>query len=319
MGQAVVYESLRKREVLQDEITKMERQSRRMDSEVSAGLIDSASFSHDRIDDKAGFMARLKNKKERLRLITPPSIKELAERGVTEDNLRKRAEQLAKFIVMPHGKFPRMRSRIEMDQCPAGADDMERLYHQKISHHNITRDGEMVKTDHGKSQYPAYAEFKNLCRILGKDSESELDSSLANLELLRPDNVADKDTLMNFRTRTYANPAANLNAQEYEDRVGIDHLNPLQLALHELEKQGKVAPPTMEEHFERMFGPGDHKSENGAAEPDTPAPASIGDPIDIGNNQWMTPDGDTLTGTEQQIMEQWRAQQDTKDTQKDDD
>jgi len=74
------------------------------------------------------------------------------------------------------------------------------------------------------------------------------------MELLRPDAVSDNDSLMNFRSRTFASPASRLSAQEYEDRVGIEHLNPSQLALHELEKQGSIAPPTMDEHFKRMFG-----------------------------------------------------------------
>ena len=188
MGQAVAYESAAKRDILAEEIRKMDRQAKRMDSEISAGLIDSASFSHDRLSDKQGFLARLANKKKQLKLISPPSIEELKERGVKEDDLRDRAKQLAKFIVGSYGKFPRMRSRIEMDQCPAGATDLNNLYHRKIAHHNVTKSGEMISVDHKKGQYPAYVEFKNMCRILGKDSETELDNSLANLELLRPDN-----------------------------------------------------------------------------------------------------------------------------------
>ncbi len=49
MGQAVAYESVAKRSILAEEIRKMDKQARRMDSEYSAGLIDSASFSHDRL------------------------------------------------------------------------------------------------------------------------------------------------------------------------------------------------------------------------------------------------------------------------------
>ena len=109
MGQAVAYESAAKRAILAEEIRRMERQTGRMDSEVSAGLVDSASFSHDRLNDKAGFLGRLKAKKRQLALITPPSIEELVEKGTKEDDLRDRAQQLAKFIVGPYGKFPRMR------------------------------------------------------------------------------------------------------------------------------------------------------------------------------------------------------------------
>ncbi len=312
MGQAVAYESAAKRAVLSEEIRRMDRQAGRMDSEVSAGLIDSQSFSHDRLNDKAGFLSRLKAKKRQLALITPPSVEELEAKGVKESDLRERSKQLAKFIVGPYGKFPRMRSRIEMDQCPAGAADLNNLYHRKIAHHNVAKDGTMVSVDHAKGQYPAYVEFKNLCRILGKDSEAELDSSLANLELLRPDDIKDNDSLMNFRTRTFASPASRLSAQEFEDRVGIEHLNPSQLALHELEKRGSIVPPTMQEHFTRMFGEGDNKESESAeniAEPtsQSAAASTIGEPLHIGDNKWALPDGVVLEGTREEVFEMWSA------------
>jgi len=271
MGQAIAYESLAKRNILSDEISDMERQANRMDREVSSGLIDSASFGQSQLNDREGFLATLSSKKKELELITPPSLEELKNRGVSIDNLRKRHEQLAKFIVMPIGRFPRMRSQEEMDRAPAGSDDLNKLYHRKIAHHNIDKAGNLISVDHSKSQYPGYVEYKNLCRILssGEGSEEEMDNSVANLEMLRPARVNDNESM--FASRAFT-PASRLSAQEYEDRVGIESLNPIQLAIHELEKKGAMKPPSMEDHFERMFGEGDNKVDDSV---------SAGDPIEV--------------------------------------
>lgn len=315
MGQAVAYESVAKREVLKRQIDDMERQAKRMDREYASGLVESASFSHDRINDKAGFLSRLKSKKRQLALVTPPSVAELKARGIKMDDLRERREQLAKFIVLPIGRFPRMRSHEEMEKCPAGADDLNKMHHRKIAHHNIDKAGNLISVDHSKSQYPGYVEYKNLCRILsaGEGSEAEMDNSIANLEMLRPARVNDNESM--FASRTFASPASRLTAQEYEERVGIESLNPMQLALHELEKEGKITPPTMEEHFERMFGPGENKSGEDANSPapsslSEAAPSAIDGPIQINDTQWMLPDGSTLEGTKEAVMAQWEALKD---------
>jgi hypothetical protein len=293
MGQAVAYESVAKRTKLTQEIEAMERQSLRADAEIESGLVDAQSFSHDQISDKQGFMARLATKKKRLALITPPSLAEMNDKGVKDKKLRARASQLADVWVNGTGKFPRARSREEMEQCPAGADDMNRLHHQLISHHNVTADGELVKVNHKKAQYPLYVELKNLLRIINSDSEEELDGSVSNLELLRPDRVEDKDSLLNFRARTYASPARNLTAQEYEKRIGIESLNPIQLSIHEAEKAGVIKPPTMEDHFQRMFGEGNSKAE---AKVDN---GSLGEnePIHTGANNWVLATGITFRGS----------------------
>ena len=59
MGQALAYESKAKRNLLSQEISDMERQANRMDREVSSGLVDSASFSQSRLNDRDGFLATL--------------------------------------------------------------------------------------------------------------------------------------------------------------------------------------------------------------------------------------------------------------------
>ena len=305
MGQAVAYESLGKRNILIDEIRDMERQANRMDREVSSGLIDSASFSHSRLNDKDGFLAKLASKKKQLALITPPSLEELKNRGVSEDNLRKRREQLAKFIVMPIGKFPRMRSQEEMDRAPAGSDDLNKLYHRKIAHHNIDKAGNLIAVDHSKSQYPGYVEYKNLCRILSSSegSEEEMDNSVANLEMLRPPRVNDNESM--FASRTFT-PASRLTAQEYEDRIGIESLNPIQLAIHELEKKGAMKAPSMGEHYERMFGDGGDKVVTEAKVADAKVAESDGDePLHVGANNWVLPNGDPFRGSRKEAKERW--------------
>ncbi len=303
MGQALAYESKAKRNLLSQEISDMERQANRMDREESAGLIDSASFAQSRLNDRDGFLATLAKKKQQLALITPPTLKELEGRGVSIDNLRKRQKQLAKFIVMPIGRFPRMRSTEEMDRAPAGSDDLNKLYHRKIAHHNIDKNGELVTVDHSKSQYPGYVEYKNLCRILsaGEGSEEEMDNSVANLEMLRPARVNDNESM--FASRTFASPGKNLNAQQWEDRVGVEHLNPIQLAIHELEKKGKMEAPSMEDHFERMFGKGDNK----VAEPAEPNP--VGDLIEIKPGVWSLPSGEVVEGSEEDAIAQMKLEE----------
>ncbi len=309
MGQALAYESKAKRNVLSQEIKDMERQANRMDREVSSGLVDSASFSQSRLNDQEGFLATLANKKKQLALITPPTLNELKNRGVSIDDLRKRQQQLAKFIVLPIGRFPRMRSTEEMDRAPAGSDDLNKLYHRKIAHHNIDKAGNLIAVDHKKAQYPGYVEYKNLCRILSSSegSEEEMDNSVANLEMLRPARVNDNESM--FASRTFASPGSRLSAQEWEDRVGTESLNPIQLAIHELEKQGKMEPPSMEEHYERMFGLGDNKAEPVVPVPVTGQPLPSDDskdipPLEISPGVWSMPDGDTFTGSEEDAMAQ---------------
>jgi len=127
-----------------------------------------------------------------------------------------------------------------------------------------------------------------------------MDNSIANLEMLRPARVNDNESM--FASRTFT-PGSNLTAQEWEDRVGIGSLNPIQLAIHELEKKGTTKPPSMEEHYERMFGEGDNKEEAVEAVNESAGGLGENEPTHAGANNWVLFDGDTFRGSRKEARE----------------
>ena len=301
MAQAVQFESKLKRDKLKGEVEDMEKLAKRQNILESSGVVQSGSFGGSVLNDREMFKQKLSSKKKQLEMITPPSPREMEDKsGMNRDQMIERHKQLADFIVHPQGQYPRMLSREEMTECPPGADDLNRLHHTKIAHHTCDKNGDLVSVDHSKGQMPAYVEYKNWSRILGLDAESELDSSLANMELLRPDRVNKNDSLAQFASRVYANPASKLTAQEYEDRVGIEGLNAMQKQIHEQEKQGELKAPDMVKQFKELYTPDF---------PDAPEPvadASPGDePIYVGNGQWLLPDGEMFQGLEAEAIKHW--------------
>ena len=301
MAQAVQFESKIKRDKLAGEVEDMEKLAKRQNILESTGIVQSGSFGGSVLNDREMFKQKLASKKKQLGMITPPSPKEMEEKsGMTIDQMIKRHKQLSSFIVNPQGQFPRMLSREEMTECPPGADDLNRLHHTKIAHHTCDKNGDLVSVDHSKGQMPAYVEYKNWSRILGLDSEAELDSSLANMELLRPDRVDKNDSLAQFASRVYANPASRLTAQEYEDRVGIEGLNAIQKEIHELEKLGQMKAPDMVEQFKNL-----HKTNFPKDLDPVPDTASGDEPIYIGKGQWLLPDGEIFIGLEAEAVEHW--------------
>jgi hypothetical protein len=106
------------------------------------------------------------------------------------------------------------------------------------------------------------------------------------------------DSLAQFASRVYANPASRLTAQEYEDRVGIEGLNATQKAMHEMEKRGQMKAPDMVEQFKSI-----HKT-NFPEDPVSDT-ASSDEPIYIGKGQWLLPDGEIFIGLEAEAIEHW--------------
>ena len=276
MPEAVVYESHRQRERIKDEITGMERTLNRIDKLQDSGLVESGSFANDVIGDNMTLEKQCHQRKKHLDSVTPPNIEELEEKGIKRKAMIARTSQLADFIVNDYGQFPRMRSQEEMDLCPAGAVDMNLLYHKKICHHNIAPNGNIVNVDHGKGELSCHTEYKNLMRILNADREEELDSSIANLEMLRPGKADSKDSLTDFTRRTYQSPTRNLTAQEFEDRVGIEGLNPLMKYIHDLEKKDELKAPTFEDHFKKLFSHDDEPDKGNGDKTPEPTIAAQG-------------------------------------------
>lgn len=265
MPEAVVYESYYRREKIKEEIQGMEKTLNRRDKLVESGIMDSGSFENDLIGDNSTLEKQYVQRKKHLNSVTPPSIEELEDKGIKRKAMIARTSQLADFIINDYGQFPRMRSQEEQDLCPAGTVDMNLLYHKKICHHNIAPDGTIVTIDHGKGELSCHTEYKNLQRILNSDREADLDSTIANLEMLRPGKADKNDSLTDYTRRTYQSPTKNLTAQQFEDRVGIEGLNPLMKYIHDLEKKDKLKAPTFEDHFKKLFMHED-KPENGSSE-----------------------------------------------------
>lgn len=247
---ATRYAPYHQREALEQDIKDRERIVHRQVEQESPGLINSGKDAADRINRLDIHDNQLKQMRKQLAESTPPDIEEVEKKGVKREQLERRLNQLEEALVKGAGHFPRMRTKREYQECPAGTVDLDQLHQKFQKHYNVGPDGTLYKVDKKKGQQSIAEETKDLRRILYKEMEADM-RDLGNLETLRPDDGKD-DSLINYARRSYASPAKNLTAEEYEERFDVSKLTRGARMIHEMEKQGKVKMPDIIEQFKKL-------------------------------------------------------------------
>ena len=186
------------------ELRALERESEKLRA------IQADPYQFGQISDKREFYKRLKQIDSNLQIMSPPPIKDEAERGALET----RAEQLKGFIVSENkqARLPAMPSYYDSWNMRAGVTGQTRRWNDKVNNWNLGADGKPVR-----SKYGAAHEYKDIQTRLVPRDEQEVDPDFRSLEKLRPENRSS--TASEYRTSSFA-PGAGIPEEKWVEAVG---------------------------------------------------------------------------------------------------
>ena len=174
---------------------------------------------------------RMADSVRELQQLTPPSVEEMEDRGVTRKALEEEDKRLTKFLV--HGDasigVPRMRTESEMREAPPGASQKNRAWLRGVKH--------------------ALDRWRDVRSILRRDHEDDAEH-LTDVETIRPKTVPrGGEADLAYR---------RMSATRYIEKFGVEKLSPVARMVLEAEAAEESArPQTPSEAFAASFGAAD--------------------------------------------------------------